>query len=104
VRGRIAKGALGAIVGGAVVGGAQKLASHSRRPRVMGIAIPAELRNVHVDPKKLTSHLDPKKLTDHVDLRDVLRKIGDAAEQIEARSEDVRTLSGQAKRITRKLS
>jgi len=79
----------------------------------MGITIPAELRNVHVDPKKLTSHLDakkltnhldPKKLADHVDLKDVLRKIGDAAEQIEARSEDVRTLSGQAKRITRKLS
>jgi hypothetical protein len=106
---------LGAIVGGAVVGGAQKLASQSRRPRVMGISIPNELnpRNLHLNPKKLTPHLDakkltpnldPKKLTSNIDLKDALRKIGDAAEQIEARSEEVRTLSGQAKRLTRKLS
>jgi hypothetical protein len=94
MRDRIVKGALGAIVGGAAVGGAQRLVSHQRRPRVLGIAIPTELK----------PHLDPKKLANTVDLKDLLRKIGDAAEQIEARSEDVRTLSGQAKRLTRKLS
>jgi hypothetical protein len=106
MRGRIVKGALGAIVGGAAVGGAQRLASHSRRPRVMGIVIPNELnpRHLHVDTKKLTHNLDPKKLAGQLDLKDVLRRIGDAAEQIESRSEEVRTLSGQAKRLSRKLS
>jgi hypothetical protein len=122
MRSRIVKGALGAIVGGAAVGGAQRLASHHRRPRVLGIPIPDELNPRHlgakkltqaIDPKKLTHAIDPKKLThtidakklaDNLDLKDMLRKIGDAAEQIEARSEDVRTLSGQAKRLTRKLS
>jgi hypothetical protein len=90
------KGALGAIVGGVAVGGAQKLASHSRRPKgVMGITLPGELH-----PR----HLDPKRLTNNIDLKDVLRRIGDAAEQIEARSEDVRNLSHQAKRLTRKLT
>jgi hypothetical protein len=93
------KGALGAIVGGAAVGGAQKLASHSRRrPKgVMGITLPNELNPRHL-------HLDTKRLTNNIDLKDVLRKIGDAAEQIEARSEDVRNLSHQAKRLTRKLT
>ncbi|HEY2320372.1 MAG TPA: hypothetical protein VGH67_18845 [Solirubrobacteraceae bacterium] len=112
MRDRIVKGALGAIVGGAAVGGAQRLVSHQRRPRVLGIAIPTELKphldtkklTHNLDAKKLTHNLDPKKLANTVDLKDLLRKIGDAAEQIEARSEDVRTLSGQAKRLTRKLS
>ena len=113
MRGRIVKGALGAIVGGVAVGGAQKLASNARRPRSRGISIPAELRHVHIDTKKLTKNLDtkkltknldPKKLASQLDLKDALRKIGDAAEQIEARSEEVRDLSGQAKRLTRRLS
>ena len=69
--------------------------------------MPAELRHVHIDTKKLTKNLDPKKLeklVSQVDLKDALRKIGNAAEQIEARSEEVRTLSGQAKRLSRRLS
>jgi hypothetical protein len=122
MRGRIVKGALGAIIGGAAVGGAQVLASHHRRPRVLGIPIPDGLNPRHggakkltqaIDPKKLTQAIDPKKLShsidakklaDNLDVKDVMRKIGDAAEQIEARSEDVRMLSAQAKRLTRKLS
>lgn len=106
MRERIVKGALGAIIGGAAVGGAQRLATHShhRRPRVLGISIPDELNPRHLDPKKLAPNLDAKKLANSIDLKDVLRKIGDAAEHIEARSEDVRMLSGQAKRLTRKLS
>ncbi|MGZ4168022.1 MAG: hypothetical protein ACXVR1_04270 [Solirubrobacteraceae bacterium] len=61
----------------------------------MGIPIPDEL-----NPR----HLDPKKLASNIDLKDVVRKLGNAAEQIEARSEEVRALSSQAKRLTRKLS
>ncbi|MFL5864245.1 MAG: hypothetical protein ACJ780_26335 [Solirubrobacteraceae bacterium] len=108
------KGALGAIVGGAALGGISRLASHKQRqPRVMGVPIPNQLnpRNLHLhvdtkklDPSKLTKKVDPAKLAKKVDLKDVLRQIGDAAEQVEARSEDVRMLSGQAKRLTRKLS
>ena len=95
MRERVVGGALGAIVGGAAVGGVARLANHYRRPRVMGIPIPDDL-----NPR----HLDAKKLASNIDIKGVLRKIGNAAEQIEARSEDVRTLSGQAKRLTRKLS
>ena len=72
-----------------------RLANHYRRPRVIGIPIPDDL-----NPR----HLDAKKLAGNIDIKGVLRKIGNAAEQIEARSEDVRALSGQAKRLTRKLS
>jgi hypothetical protein len=89
---------VGAIVGGAIVGGAQRLASHSRRPRVLGITLPSELDPRHLDAKRLTNNIN------NIDLKDLLRKIGDAAEQIEARSEDVRNLSHQAKRLTRKLT
>jgi hypothetical protein len=32
-----------------------------------------------------------------------MRHIGDLAEQVEARSEDVRTLSEQAKRLSRRI-
>ena len=95
VRERIVGGALGAIVGGAAVGGVSRLANHYRRPRVMGIRIPDEL-----NPR----HLDTKKLAGNIDIKGVLRKVGNAAEQIEERSDDVRALSAQAKRLTRKLS
>jgi hypothetical protein len=97
---RIVKGALGALVGGAAVGGAARMASkHTRRPRVLGIPIPEEL-----NPKNLHLNLDAKKLAKSIDVKHMLKQIGNAAEQIEARSEDVRTVSGQAKRLTRKLS
>jgi hypothetical protein len=103
MRTRVAKGALGAIVGGAALGAASRMASrHARRPRVLGIPIPEELdpRNLHL--KKLAKSIDLK--TDRLDLRDLARQIGNAAEQIEARSEDVRMLSAQAKRLSRKLT
>jgi hypothetical protein len=67
----------------------------NRRPKVLGVRLPRELR-----PR----NLDPKKLTDGVDLKRVVKQIGDAAEQVEARSEDLRMLSAQAKRLSRKLS
>jgi hypothetical protein len=103
MRARIAKGALGALVGGAALAGASRVASRqARRPRVLGIPIPEELDPRNLDLKKLTKAIDLK--TDRLDLRDLARQIGNAAEQIEARSEDVRMLSAQAKRLSRKLS
>ncbi len=71
MRERIVGGALGAIVGGAAVGGVSRLANHHRRPRVMGIPIPDEL-----NPR----HLDTKRLASTIDIKGVLRKIGNAAE------------------------
>jgi hypothetical protein len=80
-------------------------------PRVLGIAVPRELMPSNLDAKKLarnlekvTSNLNPKKLTSNLDLKDVVKQIGDAAEQVEARSEDLRLISAQAKRLSRKLS
>ena len=42
--------------------------------------------------------------TGHLDYGKLLRRIPDAAELIEKRSDEVRLVSGQAKRITRKLA
>jgi methyl-accepting chemotaxis protein len=104
MRARFAKGALGALVGGAALGAASRVAAsrHTRRPRVLGIPIPEELDPRNLELKRLTKAIDLK--TDRLDLRDLARQIGNAAEQIEARSEDVRMLSAQAKRLSRKLS
>lgn len=94
VRDRLVKGAVGALVGGAAVGGLQRLAGHyGRRQRVMGIPVPEELSPRHLE-----------KLARNIDLKDVFRQIGNAAEHIEARSDDLRALSGQAKRLSRKLT
>jgi hypothetical protein len=71
---------------------------------VLGIPIPQELMPQNLDPKKLPKPVDAKKLAKGVDVKAVVRRIGNAAEQIEARSEDVRMLSAQAKRLSRKLS
>lgn len=103
---------MGAVVGGAALGVANKLANRSK-PKVLGIRIPDELNPSRFDAGKLTSHVDVKRMaknvdvkrvTKNLDLKDVLKHIGDFAEQVEARSEDVRTLSGQAKRLTRRIS
>jgi hypothetical protein len=59
-----------------------------------GISIPKELKPQRLDVKSLGKGLD---------LRDVMRHIGNFAEQIEARSEDVRALSAQAKRLSRRI-
>jgi hypothetical protein len=52
----------------------------------------------------LGRNFDAKKLVKSVDVKDLAKQIGNAAEQIEARSEDVRMLSAQAKRLSRKLT
>jgi hypothetical protein len=74
---------------------AGRLANRRSRPKLLGIAIPDELNPQRIDAKKLTSQLD---------LKDVMRHIGNFAEQVEARSEDVRALSAQAKRLSRRIT
>jgi hypothetical protein len=106
------RGAVGAAVGGAALA-AGRLASRDSRPKVLGVRIPKELNPQRLGAAKLVKGLDAKKLAGHVDfrglakdvnLKDVIRHIGNVAEQVEARSDDVRTLSGQAKRLSRRVS
>jgi hypothetical protein len=120
---------VGAAVGGAALAAGRLAATRDTRPKVLGVRIPNELnpqrlgasklakgldtKKLTKAPKKLTKGLDPKKLASHVDVRGlvkdvdlkgVVRHIGDFAEQVEARSDDVRTLSGQAKRLSRRVT
>jgi hypothetical protein len=106
------RSAVGAVVGGAALGVAGRLANRHSRPKVLGIPIPDELNPQRLDAsklaktlnaRKLASHVDVKGLGKNVDFKDVIRHIGNFAEQVEARSEDVRTLSGQAKRLSRRV-
>ena len=97
---KMAKSALVGLAGSVAIGAATRAAS--RRPsrtRVLGVVIPKELK-----PENLASGIDVRKLSGKVDYKDLLKRIGDAAEAIEARSDDVRMLSAQAKRLSRKLS
>ena len=97
------RSAVGAVVGGAALGVAGRIANRRSKPKLLGIAIPDELNPQRLDAKKLVSHVDVKSIGKHVDIKDVMRHIGDIAEQVEARSEDVRMLSAQAKRLSRKV-
>jgi hypothetical protein len=56
---------------------------------VLGIRIPDEL--------------NPQHIARDLDLKDVVRHIGNFAAQVEARSEEVRALSAQAKRLSRRV-
>jgi hypothetical protein len=89
------RSAVGALVGGAAVGVAGRLANRRSKPKVLGIAVPAELNPQRLDPSKLARSLD---------LKDVIRHIGNFAEQVEARSDEVRSLSAQAKRLSRRVT
>jgi hypothetical protein len=47
----------------------------------------------------------PRELTPgNFDLKKVAKQVGDVAERLESTSEDIRVASGQAKRMTKKLS
>ena len=61
----------------------------ARRPKVLGVPLPREL-----------SRLDLTKL----DLQKAAKQVGKLAEQLESTSEDVRMISAQAKRLSKKLS
>jgi hypothetical protein len=101
------------VVGGAALGVAGRLANRRSAPKLLGIRVPDELNPHRLDVSKLTKGLDAKHLAPHVDvkrigknvdLKDVIRQIGNFAEQVENRSEDVRTLSAQAKRLSRRIT
>lgn len=107
------RGAVGAMLGGAALGVANHLVNRRTQPKLLGIRIPDELNPQRLDVSKLTKGLDTKHLASHVDvtrlgknvdLKGIIRQIGNLAEQVEARSEDVHTLSGQAKRLSRRIS
>jgi hypothetical protein len=61
-------------------------AKRVRRPRVLGLPLPRDLVPRNLSMKK------------------VAKQVENVAEQLEARSEDVRMLSAQAKRLSKKLS
>jgi hypothetical protein len=121
MRSTIMRSAVGAAVGGATIGVAGLLAKSRSKPKRTGIRLPDELNlprfdaskltkgldakklTKGLDAKKLASHVDVKSLAKNIDLKDLIRQVGDLAEQVEARSEEVHTLSGQAKRISRRI-
>jgi hypothetical protein len=94
---------VGAVVGGAAFGVAKLANQRQSRPKVLGMRLPNELNPQRIDVGKLTGHVDVKRLAKNVDLKDIVRQIGNLAEQVETHSEEVRTLSGQAKRLSRRL-
>ncbi len=93
LRMKVVTSAVGAVVGGAALGVANRLVNRHSRPKLLGVRIPDELE-----------HVDVRRLAKGVDLKSLIRHIGDFAEQVEARSEDVRSLSAQAKRLSRRIS
>jgi hypothetical protein len=94
-RGRLVKVALGAVGTAAIgVAGAAAAARKPRRPQVLGVSLPKELAPRNLNPAKLAKKVDVNKL---------VKQIGNAAEQVEAHSDDVRMVSGQVKRLTKKL-
>jgi ribosomal protein S15P/S13E len=101
---KVVRSAVGAVVGGAALGVANRLADRYSRPKVLGIRIPNELNPQRLNAGKVSAHVDVKRLAKNVDLKDLIRQIGNLAEQVEAHSEDVRSLSGQAKRLSRRIS
>ena len=93
--GKIAKGALGVIVGGAAVGLAGRAAvKRNRRPTVLGVKIPRTMvaRNIKL------------KMPRGLDVKTIAKQVEHAAERLERTSEDVRLASAQAKRVSQKLS
>jgi hypothetical protein len=89
-RAAIPKDAIRVLVGVTALGWAGREAiKNARRPKVLGVRVPRELSN-----------LDLKKL----DLQKAAKQVGKLAEQLESTSEDVRLISAQAKRLSKKVS
>jgi hypothetical protein len=85
------------VAGAAAVGvaGRTALKQRTRRPKVLGMSLPRQLNTGKMDPRRVAQNVDPKK---------VVKRVGDVAGQVEARSEDLRMLSAQVKRLSKKLS
>jgi hypothetical protein len=93
--GKIAKGALAAMVGGAAVGLAGRAAAkRNRRPTVLGVKVP---RGMAARNLKLKSPRD-------IDVKTIAKRVEHAADRLERTSEDVRLASAQAKRVSKRLS
>ena len=93
--GKLAKGALAVVVGGAAVGLAGRAAvRRNRRPTVLGVKIPRGMvaRNIKL------------KMPRGLDVKTIAKQVEHAADRLERTSEDVRLASAQAKRVSQKLS
>jgi hypothetical protein len=100
----IVRGAAGALAGGAAVAAGKAAANRFRQPRVLGMRVPRELMPRKLDVDKLTKNVDLGKIAKNADVKKLARRVEKAAAQVEDRSEDLRLLSQQAKRLSRKLS
>jgi hypothetical protein len=69
---------------------------------VLGLPVPRALTPGKFDLKKAAKHVG--NAAERVDLKKVAKHVGNAAERVESASEDVRQASGQAKRLSKKLS
>jgi hypothetical protein len=95
---KMARSALVGLAGSVAIGAATRMAGRKpRRTSVLGVAVPKAI----AVPKDLKP---AKFMSGRVDYPDLMRRIGDAAELIERRSDEVRLVSSQAKRISRKLA
>jgi hypothetical protein len=95
-RAAIATGATFALAGSAAVGVASRArAKRARGPQALVSRVVREMTRRSPDPRQAVKNLDVKKMA---------KQIGRVAEQVEARSEDVRVISAQAKRLSKKWS
>jgi hypothetical protein len=93
--GKIARGAVGVIVGGAAVGLAGRaVVKRNRRPTVLGVKIPRRMVARKIKPR----------IPRGVDVKTIAKQVEHAADRLERASEDVRLASAQAKRVSQKLS
>ena len=93
--GKIAKGALAVVVGGAAAGLAGHAAlKRNRRPTVLGVNVPRAMA---------ARNLKLRMLRD-IDVKTIAKRVEHAADRLERTSEDVRLASAQAKRVTKRLS
>jgi hypothetical protein len=93
--GKVAKAALGVIVGGAAVVLAGRAAvKRNRRPTVLGVKIPRRMA-----PRSINL-----KMPSGLDVKTIAKQVEHAADRLERTSEDVRLASAQAKRVSQKLS
>ena len=87
---RVPKEAVRGAVGVAALGFvAAQTIKERRRPKVFGMKLPREL-----------TKLEPGKM----DLQKLAKQVGHAADRLERTSEDVRLISAQAKRLSKKIS
>jgi hypothetical protein len=86
----VSRDAIQVVVGVAALGWAgREMIKNRRRPTVLGVRLPRELAGV--DLKGLDTHK-------------IAKQVGKAAEQLERTSDDVRMISAQARRLSKRLA